>query len=61
VTFATEDGAYIGETRIDPSRDYQPKAAAFDILTGSAIQDDLTEFNLHPQRYLPSRDSNRDM
>ncbi len=25
VTFATEDGEFIGETKIDPNRDYQPK------------------------------------
>lgn len=29
VTFATEDGEFIGETRIDPSRDYQPKGQNF--------------------------------
>jgi len=29
VTFATEDGEFIGETRIDPSRDYQPKGEGF--------------------------------
>ena len=29
VTFATEDGEFIGETRIDPERDYQPKGASF--------------------------------
>jgi transposase InsO family protein len=29
VTFATEDGEFIGETRIDPNRDYQPKGPNF--------------------------------
>ena len=29
VTFATEDGEFIGETRIDPNRDYQPKGEGF--------------------------------
>jgi transposase InsO family protein len=29
VTFATEDGEFIGETRIDPNRDYQPKGDGF--------------------------------
>lgn len=29
VTFATEDGEFIGETRIDPTRDYQPKGPGF--------------------------------
>lgn len=29
VTFATEDGEFIGETRIDPQRDYQPKGPGF--------------------------------
>jgi hypothetical protein len=29
VTFATEDGGFIGETRIDPNRDYQPKGEVF--------------------------------
>jgi hypothetical protein len=29
LTFATEDGEFIGETRIDPNRDYQPKGAGF--------------------------------
>lgn len=29
VTFATEDGEFIGETKIDPNRDYQPKGAGF--------------------------------
>lgn len=29
VTFATEDGEFIGETRIDPDRDYQPKGEGF--------------------------------
>ncbi len=29
VTFATEDGEFIGETRIDPDRDYQPKGHGF--------------------------------
>jgi transposase InsO family protein len=29
VTFATEDGEFIGETRIDPTRDYQPKGEGF--------------------------------
>jgi transposase InsO family protein len=29
VTFASEDGEFIGETRIDPNRDYQPKGDGF--------------------------------
>jgi transposase InsO family protein len=29
VTFATEDGEFIGETRLDPNRDYQPKGDGF--------------------------------
>jgi transposase InsO family protein len=29
VTFASEDGEFIGETRIDPNRDYQPKGKGF--------------------------------
>ena len=29
VTFATDDGEFIGETRIDPERDYQPKGDGF--------------------------------
>jgi transposase InsO family protein len=29
VTFATEDGEFIGETKIDPNRDYQPKGEGF--------------------------------
>ena len=29
VTFATEDGEFIGETRLDPNRDYQPKGEGF--------------------------------
>ena len=29
VTFATEDGEFIGVTRIDPNRDYQPKGPNF--------------------------------
>jgi hypothetical protein len=29
VTFATEDGELIGETRIDPNRGYQPKGDGF--------------------------------
>jgi hypothetical protein len=29
VTFTTEDGEFIGETRIDPNRDYQPKGERF--------------------------------
>jgi hypothetical protein len=29
VTFATEDREFIGETKIDPNRDYQPKGAGF--------------------------------
>jgi len=29
VTFATDDGEFIGETRIDPNRDYQPKGEGF--------------------------------
>ena len=29
VTFATEDGEFIGETRIDPNRAYQPKGDDF--------------------------------
>jgi transposase InsO family protein len=29
VTFATEDGEFIGETRMDPNRDYQPKGDGF--------------------------------
>ena len=29
VTFATEDGEFIGETRINPNRDYQPKGDGF--------------------------------
>ena len=29
VTFATEDGQFIGETRMDPNRDYQPKGDGF--------------------------------
>jgi len=29
VTFSTEDGEFIGETRIDPDRDYQPKGEGF--------------------------------
>ncbi len=29
VTFATEDGEFIGETRINPDRDYQPKGEGF--------------------------------
>jgi hypothetical protein len=29
VTFATEDGEFIGEMKIDPNRDYQPKGAGF--------------------------------
>jgi len=29
VTFASEDGEFIGETRLDPSRDYQPKGDGF--------------------------------
>jgi transposase InsO family protein len=29
VTFATEDGEFIGETRINPERDYQPKGDGF--------------------------------
>ncbi|MCU1363733.1 MAG: Transposase [Acidimicrobiaceae bacterium] len=29
VTFATEDGEFIGETKIDPNRDYQPKGDGF--------------------------------
>jgi transposase InsO family protein len=29
VTFATEDGEFIGETKINPERDYQPKGHGF--------------------------------
>ena len=29
VTFATDDGEFIGETRLDPNRDYQPKGEGF--------------------------------
>jgi transposase InsO family protein len=29
VTFATEDGEFIGETKLDPNRDYQPKGDGF--------------------------------
>jgi hypothetical protein len=29
VTFATGDGEFISETRIDPDRDYQPKGEGF--------------------------------
>jgi transposase InsO family protein len=29
VTFATEDGEFIGETRLNPNRDYQPKGDGF--------------------------------
>ena len=29
VTFATEQGEFIGETKIDPTRDYQPKGHGF--------------------------------
>ena len=29
VTFANDDGEFIGETRIDPNRDYQPKGEGF--------------------------------
>ena len=29
VNFATDDGEFIGETRIDPNRDYQPKGEGF--------------------------------
>jgi transposase InsO family protein len=29
VTFATQDGEFIGETRIDPNRNYQPKGPNF--------------------------------
>ena len=29
VPFASEDGEFIGETRIDPNRDYQPKGEGF--------------------------------
>jgi hypothetical protein len=29
VTFATEDGEFIGETKINPERDYQPKGPGF--------------------------------
>jgi transposase InsO family protein len=29
VTFATEDGEFIGETRLNPDRDYQPKGDGF--------------------------------
>ena len=29
VTFATQDGEFIGETIINPDRDYQPKGAGF--------------------------------
>ena len=29
VTFATEDGEFIGETKLDPTRDYQPKGHGF--------------------------------
>jgi hypothetical protein len=29
VTFATADGEFIGETRINPDRDYQPKGDRF--------------------------------
>jgi hypothetical protein len=29
VTFATEDGEFIGETRLDPNREYQPKGDGF--------------------------------
>ena len=29
VTFASEDGEFIGETKIDPNRDYQPKGEGF--------------------------------
>ena len=29
VTFATKDGDFIGETKIDPNRDYQPKGERF--------------------------------
>ena len=29
VTFATEDGEFIGETRLEPNRDYQPKGDGF--------------------------------
>lgn len=29
VTFATENGEFIGETRLDPNRDYQPKGDGF--------------------------------
>jgi hypothetical protein len=27
--FANDDGEFIGETRIDPNRDYQPKGEGF--------------------------------
>ena len=29
VTFATDEGEFIGETRLDPNRDYQPKGHGF--------------------------------
>jgi len=29
VTFTTQDGEFIGETKIDPDRDYQPKGHGF--------------------------------
>ena len=29
VTFATEDGEFIGETKINAERDYQPKGPGF--------------------------------
>ncbi len=29
VTFATDDGEFIGETRLEPTRDYQPKGHGF--------------------------------
>lgn len=29
VTFATDDGEFIGETKINPHRDYQPKGDGF--------------------------------
>lgn len=30
VTFGTEDGEFIGETKIDPTRDYSPRVTASD-------------------------------
>jgi hypothetical protein len=29
VTFANEDGEFIGKPRLDPSRDYQPRGDVF--------------------------------